>query len=211
MEPAAPATRAVGATLDRWFELTSIVPLSAFALLHVVSYTLALGGVVEVGERASPALAWRVLEVLVVWVPLLAHVALSPGVYARRRREPTPGPSFRASLVAHRVAGPVLAVFLVDHFIRFRWPIVRGVRYPAESLGVLAAELSRTTGGVPWVAGLHVLGVLALGFHLSFGLWRVASRYPERIAPGRATWISATVGVLTAVGGTFTIIRLAAG
>ncbi|HEX5101284.1 MAG TPA: hypothetical protein VFV94_17355 [Polyangiaceae bacterium] len=211
MEPAAPATRAVGATLDRWFELTSIVPLSAFALLHVVSYALALGGFVEVGERASPALAWRVLEVLVVWAPLLAHVVLAPGVYARRRKEQAPGPSLRATLVVHRVAGPVLAVFLVDHFIRFRWPIVRGARYPAESLGVLAAELSRTSGGVPWVAGLHELGVLALGFHLSFGLFRVASRYPERIAPVRATWICATLGVLTAVVGTFTIIRLAAG
>jgi succinate dehydrogenase/fumarate reductase cytochrome b subunit len=211
VEPAAPATRAVGGTLDRWFELTSIVPLSAFALLHVVRYGLSLGGFVEVGERASPALVWRVLEVLVVWAPLLAHSALSPWVYARRRQERTPGPSLAASLVVHRLAGPVLALFLVDHFVRFRWPIVRGVRYPAESLGALAAELSRTTAGVPFVAGFHGLGLLALAFHLSFGLWRVASRYPERIAPRTASWVCAGIGVLTAVVGTWTIIRLAAG
>lgn len=211
MEPAAPATRAVGGTLDRWFELTSILPLSAFALLHVVSYGLALGGAVGEGERASPALVWRALEVIVVWVPLLVHVALSPGVYARRRREPARGSSLGATLVVHRLSGPVLAVFLVDHFVRFRWPIVRGVRYPAESLGVLAAELSRTTAGVPLVAGLHLLGVLALAFHLGFGLWRVASRYPERVSPRTATVASGAIGMLLAVVGTFTIIRLAAG
>jgi len=211
VEPAAPATRGVGGTLDRWFELTSVVPLAAFALIHVVSYALALAGVVDVGAQASPGLGWRVLELLVVWAPLLFHVALAPGVYARRRREKPAGPSLRASLVAHRLSGPVLAVFLVDHFVRFRWPIVTGERYPAESLGVLAAELSRTTAGVPFVAGLHLLGVLAFAFHMSFGLWRVASRYPERISPAVATWVSAGIGVVSAVIGTSTIIRLAAG
>lgn len=211
MEPAAPTTRAVGGTLDRWFELTSIVPLSAFAVLHVVSYGLALGGFVDVGERASPALVWRMLEVLVVWAPLLAHSALSPWVYARRRRQQAEGPSTRALLVAHRLSGPVLAVFLIDHFVRFRWPIVRGVRYPAESLNALAAELSRTSAGVPVVAGLHVLGTLALAFHASFGLGRVASRYPERVSPRTATWVCGAIGALTAAVGTWTIVRLAAG
>ena len=211
MEPAAPTPRGVGGTLDRWYELTSIVPLAAFAVLHVLSYGLALGGFVEVGERASPALVWRVLEVLVVWVPLLAHFALSPWVYARRRLQRADGPSARALLVAHRLAGPVLAVFLIDHFVRFRWPIVRGVRYPAESLSVLAAELSRTTAGVPFVAGLHVLGTLALAFHASFGLARVASRYPTHVSPRTVTWVCGAIGALTAVVGTWTIVRLAAG
>lgn len=211
MEPAAPATPAVGGTLDRWFELTSVAPLSAFALLHVAGYGRVLLGVGELGAREGPSLASRVAEVLLIWAPLLFHVALSPGVYGRRRQERTKDASERASLVLHRLAGPVLGVFLVDHFFRFRFPILRGERYPSEALGALAAELSRLTGGVPLVAGLHALGTLALAFHLSFGLFRVASRYPHRVRPASARWACAGLGVVTAVVGTLTIVRLATG
>jgi succinate dehydrogenase/fumarate reductase cytochrome b subunit len=211
VEPAAPATRAVGGTLERWFEVTSVAPLSAFALLHVAGYGRVLLGVGELGARESPSLASRVAEALLIWAPLLLHVALAPGVYGRRRLERSPGASAQALLVLHRLAGPVLGVFLVDHFFRFRLPILRGERYPAEALGALAAELSRLTGGVPLVAWLHALGTLALGFHLSFGLFRVATRYPRLVHPKSARWACAALGVLTAVVGTVTIIRLATG
>jgi len=188
-----------------------VAPLSAFALLHVAGYGRVLLGVGELGARESPSLAWRIAEGLLIWAPLLFHVALSPGVYGRRRQERPSDASERASLVLHRLTGPVVGVFLVDHFFRFRWPILRGERYPAEALGALAAELSRVTGGVPLVAGLHALGTLALAFHLSFGLFRVATRHPRLVRYEAARWACAGLGVLLAVVGTLTIIRLATG
>ena len=211
MEPAAPATRAVGGALARWFEVTSVAPLSAFALLHVASYGRVLFGMGELGAWESPSLALRVAEVLLVWAPLLLHVVLSPTVYGQRQLEPRVDASARASLTLHRLSGLVVGVFLVDHFVRFRLPILRGVRYPAEALGSLAAELSRLTWGVPLVAGLHALGTLALAFHMSFGLWRVAVRYPRVLRPETARWACAGLGLVTAVVGTLTIIRLATG
>ena len=211
MEPAAPATRAVGSTLARWFELTSVVPLAAFALLHVASYGRVLFGRGELGAWESPSVGAQAAELLLVWAPLILHVALAPAVYGQRKHEPMLGASARASLALHRSSGLVLGVFLVDHFVRFRLPVVRGVRYPAEALGSLAAELSRTTGNLPLVAGLHALGTLALAFHMSYGLWRVAARYPRAVRPDAARWACVVLGLLTAVVGTLTIIRLATG
>lgn len=211
MEPAAPATRAVGGTLARWFELTSVAPLSAFALLHVASYGRVLFGMGELGTWESPSVAERVAEVLLVWAPLLVHVALAPSVYGQRKAEPSVDVSARASLVLHRISGLVLGAFLVDHFARFRLPILRGERYPAEALGSLAGELSRLTWGLPLVAGLHALGTLALAFHTSYGLWRVAVRHPRVVPPRPARWLCAGLGVLAAAVGTLTIIRLATG
>jgi succinate dehydrogenase/fumarate reductase cytochrome b subunit len=211
VEPAAPATRAVGSTLARWFELTSVAPLSAFALLHVASYGRVLFGMEELGAWERPPVANRVAEVLLVWTPLLLHVALAPRVYGQRQPEPHLDASTRASLALHRLSGLVLGVFLVDHFARFRLPILRGERYPAEALGSLAAELSRLTWGVPLVAGLHALGTLAVAFHTSYGLWRVALRYPRLVPPEAARWACAGLGLLLALVGTLTIIRLATG
>jgi succinate dehydrogenase/fumarate reductase cytochrome b subunit len=211
VEPAAPATRTVGGSLDRWFEVTSVVPLSAFALLHVANYGRVLLGVGELGARESPSLAARAAEALLIWAPLLLHVVLSPGVYGRRRQAATRDASEQALLALHRLSGPVLGVFLVEHFIRFRLPILRGERYPAEALGALAAELSRVTAGLPLVAGLHALGTLALAFHASFGLFRLATRSPRLVSPAAARWVCLGLGLLTAVVGTLTIIVLATG
>ena len=205
-----PATRAVGGRLDRWFEVTSVVPLSAFALLHVASYGRVLFGAGELGARESPSLAARGAEALLIWAPFLLHMALAPGVYGRRKQVGTLDTSEQALLTLHRLAGPLLGVFLVDHFLRFRLPILRGERYPAEAVGALAAELSRVTAGLPLVAGLHALGTLALAFHLSFGLFRVATR-SRFVSRNTARWVCAGLGLLTAAVGTLTIVVLATG
>lgn len=196
--------------LDRWFELTSVVPLAGFVVVHLATYASVLFGAEELGARRSPPVAAVVAEAVFVWLPFAFHLALTPTVWTRRRRALPTSPSERATLALHRGAGVVLVAFLLDHLVRFRLPILRGQRYPAEALPQLAAELSRTSFGVPLVASLQALGVLALAFHLGIGLRRILARHPR--LQSRAL-LAACVAVAVAVGilGTVTVIKLAAG
>jgi len=131
----------------------------------------------------------------------------SISVWRRRRAEGRSAPS----VVAHRISGLVVGVFLLDHFVRFRLPILRGEAHPADSVLRLAAELSSTRGGVPWVAALHLAGIIAVSYHLALGLGRIADR-SERLRTSpvvRASCIGA--GVVVGLVGVLTVLRLAAG
>lgn len=193
--------------LDRAFELTSVLPLGAFVAIHVGRYASVLFGAETVGARRSPSVAVLLLEALLVWAPLLFHALYAPSVWRRRRATETGPPS--GLLALHRLATLPLALFLIDHFVRFRLPILRGEAYPADSVQHLAAELSTTHGGVPWVAALGLAGVLAAAFHTSFGLYRVARR---RRADSLGLRVACSaLGVAVGVSGVVTLVRLAAG
>jgi succinate dehydrogenase/fumarate reductase cytochrome b subunit len=194
--------------LDRAFELSSVVPLGAFVVLHVSRYANVLFGAATVGPRSAPSAPVLVTEALLVWLPLAFHALYGPAVWRRRQAEQAPVPT-SGLVVLHRFATLPLALFLIDHFVRFRVPILRGEAYPADSVQRLAAELSTTRGGVPWVAALGLAGVLAAAFHLGFGLYQVFIRrrmdsFPVRVA-------CALVGIAVGATGVLTLVRLAAG
>jgi succinate dehydrogenase/fumarate reductase cytochrome b subunit len=192
---------------DRAFELTSVVPLGSFVLLHALDYGRVLLGTGEIGVRRHPSLASVAVEVALIWLPLGFHVVWSFFVWRRRR----PVETASAALVAHRIAGIVAGVFLLDHFVRFRLPILRGEAHPADSLVRLAAELSSTRGGIPWIAALHLAGTIAVAFHLAFGLRRIAERSERLRTSAVARASSIGVGVILGLVGVLTILRLAAG
>jgi succinate dehydrogenase / fumarate reductase cytochrome b subunit len=194
--------------LDRAFELSSIVPLGAFVILHVGRYASVLFGAESVGARGAPSALVLVLEALLVWLPLAYHCLYGPVVWRRRRA--AEGASVTSGLVVlHRLATLPLAFFLVDHFLRFRLPILRGEAYPSDSVQRLVAELSTTRGGVPWVAALGLAGVLAAAFHLGFGLYRVFIRWRMDSLGVRVACVLVGIGV--GVAGVATLVRLAAG
>ena len=210
MEPAASATSKTVDALERVFEVTSVLPLAGFALLHVGTYAPALFGATEIGGRHAPS-GWALAgEALGIWLPLGFHTIYAlPLWLARRRAAPAGGPA--AWLALHRVTGLLLACFLVDHFVRFRLPILEGDRYPAESVQALARELSSTTSGVPLVAAFQALGTLSLAFHLGYGLWRVAERHAAAHAQRPLRVACVAVGALFGLLGTLTVVRLATG
>jgi len=197
--------------LELAFELTSVVQLAGFALLHLATYGRALFGASELGARA-PVSGWSVvLEAFGLWLPLGFHTFFGYFVWQRRRQsQPSPAGD-RAWLALHRTSGVVLLLFVADHFIRFRLPIITGDRYPAESVVALARELSTTVAGFPLLAAWHALGTLALAFHLGYGLMRIADRRARPALKSRIRMLCAGVGVATAVFGTLTVVRLAAG
>lgn len=202
-----PAENGRLARLDRLFELTSVVPLGAFVVIHLFDYARVLVGAGEVGARRQPALFVVVAEALLVWVPLVWHAVWSFSIMRRRRATEASS----APLVAHRIAGVVVGLFLVDHFLRFRLPILLGHVHPGDSVVRLAAELSSTRGGVPWVAALHLVGTVAVAYHLALGLGRLAER-SERFRSSRlARATSIAAGVLLGLLGVLLILRLATG
>jgi hypothetical protein len=129
-------------------------------------------------------------------------------VWRRRRAEEATAPA-GGLVVLHRLATLPLALFLVDHFVRFRLPILRGEAYPSDAVQRLVAELSTTRGGVPWVAALGLAGVLSAGFHLGFGLHRISIR--RRMDSVGTRIACAFAGLAVGVPGVLTIVRLAAG
>jgi succinate dehydrogenase/fumarate reductase cytochrome b subunit len=211
VEPAARSSGTGRAGIERVFALTSVVPLGAFVVFHVLDYARILAGVQVVGSRQGPS-AWQLaLEALLVWLPFTLHAALSVPIWLARRREPARGTEQRALLAMHRLAGVVTALFVVDHFVRFRLPILRGALEPADSVQRLAAELSRTQAGFPWVAGVQLLGTLAVAFHLAYGLSRLARRSPRFAASRVAQRLSLAVGLVLLFTGLFALAQLAAG
>jgi hypothetical protein len=73
----------------------------------------------------------------------------------------------------------------------------------------LAAELSTTRAGVPWVAALGLAGVLAAAFHLGFGLYRISIR--RRMDSLGLRLACAAIGVAVGLLGVVTLVHLAAG
>jgi len=202
-----PAANRRLARWDRAFELTSVVPLAAFVVIHALDYGRVLLGAEEIGARRHPSIPALVTEALLVWLPIVGHAAWSFVIFRRRRA----AESGSASILAHRIAGIVVGLFLADHFVRFRLPLLSGRSHSGDSVLRLAAELSSTRGGVPWVAAFHLVGTVAVAFHLAVGLRRIADRSPRlRESPVvRAGCLAA--GVVTGLVGIVTILRLATG
>jgi succinate dehydrogenase/fumarate reductase cytochrome b subunit len=197
--------------LERLFEVTSVLPLAAFALTHLAIYGRALFGATEIGSRQAVS-GWIMAgEALGVWLPLGFHLGYAPFVWRRRREQESLAEKDRGWLALHRISGVVLALFLVDHWRRFCLPILRGDRYPAESVTALARELSTTFSGFPLLAGAYALGVLALSFHLGYGLWRIAERHAAPDVKARLRAACTAIAVLAGLLGTLTVVRLAAG
>ncbi len=103
-------------------------------------------------------------------------------------------------------------LFLFDHVVRLRSPLLTGVSAPEDTHALLVRELSSTWSGVPAVAAFQCLGTAVFAFHLGFGLYR-SDFAPVRglAAPRTRAWIGAGVGLLVLLFGSFAIIGLATG
>jgi len=206
VEPGARAS-----AVDRAFALTSVVPLGAFLCFHLVDYARVLFGATELGAKHAPSHVVLGLELVVVWLPLALHALFGVVVWLQRRKFAETTPSRKALVSVHRLAGGLLVPFLVDHFVRFRLPILRGERFASDSVQVLAAELSRTDGGgLPWLAAATLLGTASAAFHLGYGLARIAERTPGLRGP-IARRAGFGIGLAVGVTGIFSVLRLATG
>ncbi len=161
-------------TLRFLFELSGVVPLALYAVIHVGSYAGVLFGFERFGTPSAEGAGALALECALLWLPLAFHcgygawLLTSPlGADARERQR---------SLLA-RSSAVVTLIFLLAHALWLRRPLWSGQRAPEDAHQLLAAGLSTTTAGVPLIAALHLVGIAALATHLDLGLARFAEQF----------------------------------
>ncbi len=188
--------------------------LVGFVIAHVAGNLLVFVGADKMNAyahflKANLEVLWAVRLVLLGSVSLHVWSALE---LTRASREARPTPykrketqtsTFAASTV--RIGGVVILLFVVFHLLHF----TTGTIQPA---GFSETDVYRNVVGsfeVPWVAGLYLVAMIALGLHLYHGAWaafRTLGLRPPSEMPTKRS-ISAVVAVVVWLG--FTSIPLA--
>ena len=154
------------------------MPLAGYLVVHLLSQASAFGGPLAYAARvgSSPSLFSLVLEVGLVYVPLLVHVSLGAWRVAYGEGEaPREGAASEHLSIAtlQRVSALVLLLFLLSHIWQFRVRVWTSVITPSDYYAELCASLSSTWwGGVPLVAIGYLLGTAAAALHGALGLYR---------------------------------------
>jgi len=175
VDPAPYPGRLRWARLGAW---AGALPLAGYLVLHLATQASTFAGARSYARitRAIDALpALIVLEIVVIYLPLLFHV----GASVLGLREPEDdiegglsGPWGRRLQVT---SGAVLLLFLIFHFWQFRWRLWAGDLARSDFYPELCASLSSTSfGGVPLVAMAYLVGIAAAAFHGAQGVHRVA-------------------------------------
>jgi hypothetical protein len=202
--------------VERCLTWSGLVPLPAFLLLHLAS-ELRLAFATDVSDvvRATPTLFAKLTSVLLVWLPLVVHVAAA-SVLLLTRRAPRPLATDvpPTSRIVSRLSGALSLAFLAYHAQRYPVAVWLG-HVAAEDAGFrLIAELSSTTRGVPLVGGLYLLGLSATITHASLGVHRglLAEGLLATAAKRRASArLCAAAGALSFCFGAAAVIRVASG
>ena len=199
---------AISTPAERTFRACGIAPLGIFVLLHVSLYARVLGGQRNLGDADATRLGpWVIaLELVLVAAPLAFHAGYGLNLLARRKTRAASGTTKALDRV-QRASSLLVLAFIVDHYARFRWPMLSGAAVSGDAHALLVRELSSTSGGVPLVAGFQLLGIAAVAFHLGYGLYRFDWRTPWLAAEKRRTWLALGVGLLVLITASFAVVR----
>ncbi len=204
--------------LRKAHSLTGVLPVGVFLVEHLWTNAKALGGqkafdraVLDI--QALPFLP--VIEVVGIFLPLAFHALY--GVYIATAAKPnavTYGYARNWLYVLQRVTGLMALVFIGYHLYEVRiqkW--LFGMRSEAF-YGVLVAELSSTVAGIPLVALIYLIGILATVFHFANGLWAFGMSWGitvSRAAQRRAGVVCGVIGLALFLLGAETVLYFATG
>lgn len=191
--------------LRKWFELSSVVPLAVYVLVHAASYARALFGARRFGEASGGV--ELALELCLVWAPLVFHVIY--GALLMARGEAPSDANSRRTLVL-RASGIGALAFLGYHAWWLRLPMLNGEQTPADTAQRLAAGLSSLHWGVPVPAILHLLGLALVCVHLAAGLARFFANWRVTTL-ARAERLARALSIALFAVGSATVVELATG
>jgi succinate dehydrogenase / fumarate reductase, cytochrome b subunit len=165
-----------GPLRKRWarlHSLTGAVPLAGFLVLHLSAQSSALWGWQQhrqLSEKIDQLPLVAVLEIVCVYLPLAAHLALS--VLGRNAAEDNAAEdqakpaADTLPVLLPRLSAAALFVFLAFHLWQFRWRLWTGQIDRADVFPELVATLSSTvSGGIPVTAAVYLVGIAAAAFH----------------------------------------------
>lgn len=173
--------------LRKCFELSGVVPLGVYLVVHVAAYARVTFGATRFGVTEGSSAVELALECLLVWLPLAFHAGYGLHASFSPIEEAPPG---RARRIALRVSGWVSLAFLIQHAVWLRWPLASGALAPDDVHELMAAALSSTVDGVPLVAAVHLAGLGVVCAHFAWGFarflerWRIAGARPARLGAG---------------------------
>jgi succinate dehydrogenase / fumarate reductase cytochrome b subunit len=173
------------------------VVLFGYTVGHVLGNLLLFAGPAKLGAparidayaallKANPGLLWGVRILLLASV--VAHIAAAVRLHRIRTSARPVGylvVTPRRSSYASRTmfwSGPILGLFVVYHLLHF----TVGVVHPDHAHFDGHAVFHNVVEGfrVPVVAGVYIIAMLALGFHLSHGVWSML----QTIGVNRPNW-----------------------
>jgi len=183
-----------------------VVPLGVYLVIHLATYARVLFGASSFGIAVSPG--FLLVDLVLLWLPLGIHAAIGIRISFEPLKLEDDAERSRSLLL--RVTGVLSLLFLFQHALWLRWPLISGTLWPNDIGETSIALLSSTWNGIPVAAVLHLIGLALVTSHFGWGLGRFLERWGilrgSRARPA-AGWFAA---VLFAVGAT-TIVELATG
>lgn len=167
--------------LRKLHQLTGIVPLGVFFLVHMYTNSTSMGGARVFNEHVQDIHDIPYLlpvEIFGIFIPLLFHSIY--GIIISGESKPnvvTYGYSRNWFYIFQRITGVFLFFFLFFHVLNLRFGLVPGLASygnpvagnAGNAFGIVAAEF-RNTG----ILAVYFLGITATAWHLAYGCWLFA-------------------------------------
>jgi succinate dehydrogenase / fumarate reductase cytochrome b subunit len=165
--------------LRKLHQLTGIVPLGIFFLVHMYTNSTAMSGARVFNEHVQdihniPYLLF--VEVFGIFLPLLFHSIY--GIIISAEARPNAGHYLYARnwfYLVQRISGVFLFFFLTFHILNFRFGMIPGLNMtPVAGHAGIAFNIVKNEFQNDLIFLLYVLGVLATAWHLAYGVWLFA-------------------------------------
>jgi len=160
-------------------QLTGIVPLGAFFLVHLFTNSKSMSGDKVFNDAVAdlhhiPYLLF--IEIFGIFLPLLFHSVYGIIISAEARPNALNyGYGRNWFYIFQRVTGVFLFFFLLFHILNFRFGMIPGLNLtPVAGNADLAFKIVASEFQITWVFILYVLGVTATAWHLAYGFFLFA-------------------------------------
>lgn len=165
--------------LRKLHQLTGIIPIGLFFLVHMFENSKAVNGEV-VYEKAVqeihdlPYLLF--IEIFGIFLPILFHSIYGLMISAEMRPNVfTYNYGRNWFYVFQRITGGFLFFFLLFHILNLRFGLMPGLNdTPVAGNANLAFDIVSREFAIPWVFVLYILGIAATVWHLAYGIWLFA-------------------------------------
>lgn len=165
--------------LRKLHQITGIVPLGAFFLVHLFTNSAALNGSASFNKHVEdiheiPYLLF--IEIFGIFLPLLFHSVY--GILISAEAKPNVlGYSYGRNwfYVFQRITGVYLFFFLLFHILNFRFGLIPGLNLVPvagnadRAFAIVSGEFQITV-----VMIIYILGLLATAWHLAYGVFLFA-------------------------------------
>ncbi len=165
--------------LRKLHQLTGIVPLGFFFLVHMFTNSKALNGEASFEKAVQdihdiPYLLF--LEIFGIFIPLLYHSVY--GIIISGEARPNVlayGYARNWFYLLQRVTGGFLFFFILFHVLNLRFGLMPGLNMtPVAGNADLAFDIISAEFSIPWVMALYIAGIAATAWHLAYGVWLFA-------------------------------------